>query len=93
MLEKTIYYCTKCNKQLYFKTKTGLCETCYKNNLRKGRPSREQLKYLIRTLPFTKVGEQFGVSDNAIRKWCKAENLPSKKTEIKAFTDDQWSKI
>lgn len=48
---------------------------------------------MIRTMPFTKIGEIFYVSDNAIRKWCKAENLPSKKTEINKFSDEEWSKI
>jgi hypothetical protein len=31
---------------------------------------------MIRTMPFTKIGEHFGVTDNAIRKWCDAEKLP-----------------
>ena len=38
---------------------------------------------MIRTMPFTVIGQQFGVSDNAIRKWCKKYNLPSTKEEIK----------
>ena len=93
ILEKTLYFCLNCNKQLSNKTNTGLCEACYKASLKIGRPTREELKFLIRNKPFTKIGEQFGISDNAIRKWCKAENLPYKKTEINAYTDDQWSKI
>ena len=35
----------------------------------------------------------FGVSDNAIRKWCKVENLPSKKSDILVYSDEQWTKI
>jgi len=27
----------------------------------------------------------FGVTDNAIRKWCKAEGLPTTKEEIKTL--------
>ena len=57
------------------------------------RPSREELKQLIRTIPFTRIAEQFGVSDNAIRKWCKAENLPSKKSEINQYSVSEWEKI
>jgi len=57
------------------------------------RPSREELKKLIRTTAFTKIAEQYGVSDNAIRKWCIAEHLPSKKTEIKKYTDIEWAQI
>lgn len=57
------------------------------------RPSREELKILIRTKSFLEIGRLYGVSDNAIRKWCKAENLPSKKTDIKRISDAKWADI
>lgn len=47
------------------------------------RPTREQLKELIRFKPFTQIGKDFGVSDNAVRKWCKSYNLPTKTSDIK----------
>ena len=50
----------------------------------------EQLKELIRTLPFTKIGQQFGVSDNAIRKWCDFYDLPRRATDIKKFSEEEW---
>ena len=37
-------------------------------------------------MPFTKIGQQFGVSDNSIRKWCDAENLPRKVKDIKSYS-------
>ena len=55
--------------------------------------SREELKQLIRTTPFTKIGEQFGVSDNAIRKWCTRYGLPAKSLEIKKYTNEEWKNI
>lgn len=54
---------------------------------------REELKNMIYTLPMTEVGRRFGVSDNAIRKRCIKFNLPSKKSEIKKFSKEEWSKI
>ena len=57
------------------------------------RPSREELKKLIRTMPFTKIGAMYKVSDNAIRKWCKLENLPTKKYDIQSKTDEEWSAL
>lgn len=57
------------------------------------RPSREELKNMIRTMPFTQIGQQYNVSDNTIRKWCKAVNLPYKKTEINNYSDTEWSKF
>ena len=41
--------------------------------------TREELKNLIRTESFVKIGEKFAVTDNAIRKWCDKFNLPKKK--------------
>lgn len=71
-----------------------MCVDCWNLKQRRvERPKREELKQLIRTLPFTKIGEMFGVSDNAIRKWCISYNLPKKKTEIKKYTDEEWEKI
>ena len=57
------------------------------------KPNRQELKNLIRSLPFTEIAEIYHVSDNAIRKWCDKENLPRTKKVIEAYTDEQWSKI
>lgn len=54
-----------------------------KSQLSSKRPTREELKELIYSLPFTKIGEKFGVSDNAVRKWCKFYGLPHRKKDIK----------
>lgn len=57
------------------------------------RPSRDELKKLIRTKPFTQIAEIYGVSDNAIRKWCDFEKLPRKKKDINSYSDEEWEKI
>ena len=57
------------------------------------RISREELKQLIRTTPFTKIGKMFNVSDNAIRKWCKLYNLPFRVKDIKNYSNEEWNKI
>ena len=87
-----IYYCKVCGKEVW--RGNEYCPDCAAKTRRKvERPTRQQLKELIRTTPFTKIGESFGVSDNTIRKWCKAENLPSKATEIKQYTNEEWELI
>lgn len=54
-------------------------EECNHLNARKvDRPNRDELKKLIRNNSFLGLAKQFNVSDNAIRKWCKTYNLPSK---------------
>lgn len=55
--------------------------------------TREELKDLIRTTPFTTIASQFGYTDNAIRKWCDKFNLPRKKSEINSYSDEEWTKI
>ena len=57
------------------------------------RPSREDLKQLIRTTPFTQIAQKYGVSDNAIRKWCVAMNLPNKKGDINNYSEEEWNLI
>lgn len=97
--EKKKNYCIDCGKEIY---STSLrCEECYHKSTRgiftisldEMPVSREELKQLIRTTPFTKIGEKFGISDNGIRKWCDKFNLPRKSTEIKKISDEDWEKI
>ena len=57
------------------------------------RPSRDELKTLIRTMPFTQISVRYNVSDNTIRKWCDAENLPRTKKEINSYSDAQWELV
>lgn len=55
--------------------------------------SRKELKKRIREKSFTSIGKEFGISDNAIRKWCKKYNLPFQSRKIKEYSDSQWEKI
>lgn len=85
-------YCIDCGKEI---SKESIrCNKC--SGLAKRIPitdipiTREQLKNLIRTTPFTKIGQKYNISDNAIRKWCDKFNLPRTKKEIKIYSDEQW---
>lgn len=55
--------------------------------------SRDELKQLIRNTPFVQIGARYGVSDNAVRKWCDAYNLPRRTRDIKALSDEEWNNI
>ena len=91
--EKEIFLCTQCQKNEVY-SKNNICVECKSFNERKTAcPTREELKSLIRTKPFLKLGENFGVSDSAIRKWCKYYNLPSTKKDIDKISDEEWGKI
>ena len=54
------------------------------------KPDRATLKALIRDTPFTQIGNIFGVSDNAIRRWATSYELPSKVSDITSLSDSEW---
>ena len=89
------YYCIDCNKEI--SKGSSRCVNCYPKSLIKPIEelpvTREELKNLIRTQSFLEVGRMYNVTDNAIRKWCDKFNLPRKKSDIKKYSDDAWSKI
>lgn len=87
------FYCIKCNKNEVGNDKQ-MCVECFHITQRTvERPCREELKAMIKTMPFVQIGRKYGVSDKAIVKWCIAENLPSKKSEIKNYSDKEWELI
>ena len=70
----------------------NLCFNCFVKSKRNMSESimetdRNILKLKIRTTPFTKIAEEYSVTDNTIRKWCKKYNLPYRKQDIKKFSD------
>jgi hypothetical protein len=56
--------------------------------LKKKCPSKDKLEQLIKEKPFTQIGKEYGVSDNAVRKWCKKYNINSK-----IYGRGYWAKI
>lgn len=87
------HYCQRCGKEIATK-EASYCVDCWNITKRKvDRPTREELKQLIRTTPFTVIASQYGVTDNAIRKWCDSYNLPRKVADIKYFSVQEWEKI
>ena len=86
------YYCSDCGKKI--SRNSIRCSHCNGvNNRTTERPTREELKKLIRTESFVSIGRKFNKSDNTIRKWCVSYNLPSKTNEIKKISEEDWLKI
>ena len=84
--------CLNCGRPISYGA--ARCQSCASVERQKEvsrRPDRDILKFQIRELPFTKIGKIYGVSDNAIRKWCDFYNLPRKKTEIKKYSNEEWA--
>lgn len=85
-------HCIDCGKII--DNRSQRCEECeHKRQRRAEWPQRDELKKLIRSKSFCAIGKQFNVSDNAIRKWCKNYNLPTKKSEIKKYSDKEWEEV
>jgi len=63
---------------------------CFKCNIHNERllqrkvvwPTKDELQILISKHSFVQIGKMYGVSDNAVRKWCKTYELPYKKKDI-----------
>lgn len=88
-------YCIDCGKKISKKSiRCNECESKHRIIPLENMPiTREELKGLIRTLPFTTIALRFGVTDNAIRKWCDKFNLPRSKKEIQNYSDKEWALI
>ena len=84
-------FCIDCGKPITLQSTR--CVQCEAKTRQEFNVSRDELKKLIRTMPFTAIGQMFNVSDTAIRKRCNAYNLPTKKTEIKNISDEDWELI
>lgn len=89
IIEKHSNFCIDCGKKI--EGRSTRCNTCQSiiNRICE-RPSREELKALIRKDTFVNIGKKYNVSDNAVRKWCIFYNLPNTKKKIKSYTDEQW---
>lgn len=86
------YYCLDCGKEISYGSIR--CVNCNNKQQRTiERPTREELKKLIRTKSFLEIGRIYKVSDNSIRKWCITEKLPKTKKEIKSYSDEEWALI
>lgn len=88
----TLNYCSECKKPI---SKGGnMCVSCASIARQiVQRPEREAFKKMIRVETFVSIGKRYGLSDNAIRKWCVGYNLPSLKRDIAKISDEEWEKL
>ena len=68
--KKKHYFCKTCHSEI--RKQSDECVNCSGLKRRKSeRPSKEELEKMVAEIPMTVIGKQFGVSDNAVKKWCK----------------------
>ena len=85
-------HCVDCGKEIALNS-TWCPQCAVKHNrvykVRKNdRPDKDELLKMIMTKPFTEIGRMYGVTDNAIRKWCINMGLPSTKKELKLYNPE-----
>lgn len=84
--------CVDCGKEITpGATRCVNCANKAQRNVK--RPPRELLKDLVRTKSFIEIGKMYGVTDNSIKKWCVSEGIPSKKKDIKTYSDEDWALV
>lgn len=80
------FKCIDCGAEI---TRWGArCKDCYhKHSQKVERPSSNELYNLLIEYKgnFTKVGKMYGVSDNAVRKWCDSYEIPRKSKDYREF--------
>ena len=80
--------CVDCGKEI--QRKSTRCPSCaakqnkefYKIKV-ENKPSKEELFELIKSQSFVSIGRSYGVSDTAVKKWCKNYGIPSTKKELR----------
>ena len=77
------YKCPICGKKRFINA--AMCRECYNKNQRKNIPSKDELLDLLikKGKTFVAIGNAYGVSDNAVRKWCVSYGIPKTSKEIK----------
>ena len=77
--------CCKCGKEISYGSK--MCPECYAKSIQRvhDRPTKTELAKLISKYGFLGTGKLFGVTDGAVRKWCKTDGLPTYRNEIDAL--------
>jgi hypothetical protein len=73
--ETSINHCMRCGREIHRGSK--YCVPCLGLLQRKSeRPEPLELARMIKGIGFRNVGKQFGVSDNAVKKWCETYGIP-----------------
>lgn len=75
-------YCSECGSPIYKYNKSGLCRSCFNKskqlqaNAKRDMPDKDTLYDLLCDNSFLMVASKYGVTDNAVRKWCDKTGIP-----------------
>ena len=89
---KDRYICKECGKKITRQSKSKLCSECRwkikrkdkSSNIIQGqKPSKEKLQEQLKTMNYSQIGRYYGMSDSAVRGWCKKYGIMLTKEQIK----------
>lgn len=81
--------CLNCDTPITGKGVTGYCNKCSRVVQHKvEHPSKHELQGLIQMQSVLSIAKQYGVSDNAVRKWLKSYDLPYTKKDIQNYIEN-----
>lgn len=81
--------CEKCGIPISDESKNHLCHKCFSETRRTvERPDKDALAIMVAKEGFSAIGRKYGVSESAIRKWCKTYDLPTHIEEIRQYVID-----
>lgn len=86
LVDKPLRYCANCGKLL--KTNATYCRPCSQRRLLQ-RPSPIEIAEKVKEKGFWNAAKDYGVSDNAVRKWCKDYGIPIHTKELIQWLEDQ----
>lgn len=79
-------HCVECDKLIDMKaTRCKSCQITKRNAEKRDfiLPTKEELYKFLKESNFLRVGKKYGVTDNAVRKWCKKYELPTNSSYYK----------
>ena len=83
--KKVIHRCIDCGVPIYYKSLR--CTDCYIKYRKENTdiPSKEIIYNLLLSKSFEEIGRIYGVTGNAVKKWCRKYDLPFMYNDVKAF--------
>ena len=61
----------------------------------KWKNEKEELERLINTehVSYEEIGRRYSITGGAVKKWCKALNLPYLRSEINKYSSEEWKLV
>ena len=87
---KPQHFCAHCGKPLKT-TSATLCLSCVNRRVL-DRPTPIEIAQTVKEKGFFRGAKDYGVSDNAVRRWCDEYGIPRHTKQLVAWLDDEFKR-